>query len=61
MKSISYVLKQRLNNIPSDNQYEYIRDKFAYYEKIWDINSELLNSSSIYSDLFMFNITSLWT
>jgi hypothetical protein len=55
MKSISYVLKQRLDDIPSDNQYEFIKDKCAYYNRIWDVNRGLLNLSMAYTDLFVVN------
>jgi hypothetical protein len=56
MKSISYVLKQRLDDIPNDNQYEHIKDNCRYYHRVWDVNRGLLDSSMAYTDLFAFNI-----
>jgi hypothetical protein len=50
-----------LDDIPSDNQYEFIKDKCAYYNRVWDVNRGLLNLSMAYTDLFMFNTSSLWT
>lgn len=55
MKRVSYELKLKLDNLPNASQYDYIRDKCGYYIKIWDINRGLLNSSTVYEDLFGFN------
>jgi hypothetical protein len=55
MKRVSYVLKQRLADIPNDNQYEHIKDNCSYYHRVWVINRGLLDSSIIYGDLFGFN------
>jgi hypothetical protein len=55
MKRVSYELKLKLDNLPSQIQYDYVRDKCPYYHKIWAINRRLLDSSTVYEDLFGFN------
>ena len=61
MKSVCKLLRLELNEISTHTQYEYVKDKCSYYNKVWDINIELLDASRIYEDLFTFNTSSSWT
>ncbi len=54
MISICKLIEVMLDEIP-DNQYEHIKNKCVYYYRVWDINRVLLDSSTVYGDLFGFN------
>jgi len=55
MIRVGFKLRVKLDNLPSQEQYDYVRDKCPYYHKIWAINRVLLDSSTVYGDLFGFN------
>ena len=51
MVSVGYTLKCKLDGLPSDKQYEYIKTVYNPYTIIWDINRGLLELSEAFSTL----------
>lgn len=51
MISVSEKILDELDKIPSDKQYDYIRDVYETYLIIWDINRGLLELCTVCSTL----------